>query len=102
MTMTTMAVALALAGATPSDGSDSKPAPTTSAAWRYIIPAPGDPFEHAPFRALVLEPRKARRADRKGRLSRRARASTVCTGPVRQPELDARDRRGRHDRIRRG
>ena len=22
--------------------------------WRYVLPAPGDPFDHAPFRALVL------------------------------------------------
>ena len=25
-----------------------------SSGWRFVLPAPGDPFEHAPFRALVL------------------------------------------------
>src|SRR5262249_47399396 len=35
-------LAVALAGAPLSDG------------WRFVLPPPGDPFEHAPFRALVL------------------------------------------------
>ena len=37
---TTLMLAIALAGAPPD--------------WRFVLPAPGDPFEHAPFRALVL------------------------------------------------
>ena len=27
-------------------------------AWRFVLPAPGDPFEHPPFRALVLSREK--------------------------------------------
>src|ERR1700679_2395327 len=54
MTITTVAVALTLAGALAGDELNPKP----SASWRYVIPAPGDPFEHAPFRALVLSREK--------------------------------------------
>lgn len=50
MTMTTLAVALTLACTLPGDELNSKPSPP----WRYVIPAAGDPFDHAPFRALVL------------------------------------------------
>jgi hypothetical protein len=49
----TMTLAIALAGAPPSDGPNPKPSASPSA-WRFVLPAPGDPFEHAPFRALVL------------------------------------------------
>ena len=30
------------------------PSPSPTPEWRFVLPAPGDPFEHAPFRALVL------------------------------------------------
>ena len=62
------------------DDADSKPSDERSARWHYVVPAPGDPFDHAPFRALVLEPRQAGRADRKGRVSRRARAGGDMRG----------------------
>ena len=45
---------IALAGSPPGDGPDRKAAPSPSSDWRFVLPAPGDPFEHAPFRALVL------------------------------------------------
>jgi hypothetical protein len=48
-----MAVAIALAGAPPGDDPDPK-ASASPSAWRFVLPGPGDPFEHAPFRALVL------------------------------------------------
>jgi hypothetical protein len=32
----------------------SQPAAKEAEAWRYVLPAPRDAFEHAPFRALVL------------------------------------------------
>ena len=54
MTITTVAVALTLAGALAGDELNPKP----SASWRYVIPVAGDPFEHAPFRALVLSREK--------------------------------------------
>src|SRR4051812_47616914 len=28
--------------------------PAEAGAWRFVLPQPGDPFEHPPFRALVL------------------------------------------------
>lgn len=28
--------------------------PPDATAWRFVLPSPGDPFEHPPFRALVL------------------------------------------------
>ena len=39
-------------GRLPGDDPDPKPSPPSG--WRFVLPAPGDPFEHAPFRALVL------------------------------------------------
>jgi hypothetical protein len=54
---TTMALAIALAGAPPGDDPGPKPA-SSSSDWRFVLPAPGDPFEHAPFRALVLNREK--------------------------------------------
>jgi hypothetical protein len=56
MMMSTIVVALGVAGGLLADDSDSKP--LASAPWRYVIPAPGDPFDHAPFRALVLSREK--------------------------------------------
>ncbi len=46
-------LALAMTGV--GDGSDK---PSTAPAWRFVLPAAGDPFEHAPFRALVLSREK--------------------------------------------
>ncbi len=40
---TTLMLAIALAGA-----------PLAAPDWHFVLPAPGDPFEHAPFRALVI------------------------------------------------
>ena len=51
-------VALALAGVPPDEDLYSKQSPAVSVPWRYVVPAPGDPFEHAPFRALVLSREK--------------------------------------------
>ncbi len=48
---TTLALAMTLAGSPPGDDRSSPP---SSPEWRFVLPAPGDPFEHAPFRALVL------------------------------------------------
>ena len=50
---TCLALATVLAGAPPGDNPGPKPA-SSSSDWRFVLPAPGDPFEHAPFRALVL------------------------------------------------
>ncbi|MFI5459603.1 MAG: hypothetical protein ACHRXM_29615 [Isosphaerales bacterium] len=48
----------ALAGLPPGDDAkDRAPAPQ-SAPWRFVLPAPGDPLEHAPFRALDLSRNK--------------------------------------------
>jgi hypothetical protein len=52
MMQTWAAVAVTLAAA--SHGGAGQPPVAEHAAWRYIVPAPGDPFDHAPFRALVL------------------------------------------------
>jgi hypothetical protein len=52
MPSTTLMLAIALAGAPPGDDPGSKP--SSSSDWRFALPSPGDPFEHAPFRALVL------------------------------------------------
>ena len=46
--------ALPLADAPPGD---SKPQPA-GGPWRFVLPPPGDPFEHPPFRALVLSREK--------------------------------------------
>src|SRR5271156_1987741 len=48
------ATALALAGEPPQADASSQPATPEQPAWRYVLPAPGDSFAHAPFRALVL------------------------------------------------
>jgi hypothetical protein len=50
------AAALTLALAAALHGDDVQPQGKTAAqsGWRYVLPAPGDPFDHAPFRALVL------------------------------------------------
>ncbi len=49
-------LALALAGP-PGDGNDGgkTPAPTD---WRFVLPGAGDPFDHAPIRALALRREK--------------------------------------------
>jgi hypothetical protein len=52
--LTTLAIAMTLAG----DDPHSKTSPPTMSEWRFVLPAPGDPFEHAPFRALVLSREK--------------------------------------------
>ncbi len=48
------ALASALAGVAPGDQPDSKTSRPTAPEWRFVLAAPGDPFEHSPFRALVL------------------------------------------------
>ena len=53
-TTTTLAVRCTLACTLPGDELNGKP----SSPWRYVIPAAGDPFDHAPFRALVLSREK--------------------------------------------
>ena len=58
MTLRTAAVALSLVGLVSADDVPSKPSAAAPALWRYVVPAPGDPFEHAPFRALVLSREK--------------------------------------------
>ncbi len=52
---TLLILAIALAGAPPGDNPGPKP---PSSDWRFVLPAPGDAFEHAPFRALVLSREK--------------------------------------------
>ncbi len=49
-----MIMVLALSTLLPGDGAGSKSSNPDQPAWRYVLPAPGDAFEHAPFRALVL------------------------------------------------
>jgi hypothetical protein len=56
--LTFTALALNLIGLSPGDDSDSKQPATPETTWRFVLPAPGDPFEHAPFRALVLSHEK--------------------------------------------
>ena len=55
--------------------SASKSSATASPRWQFVLPAPGDPFEHAPFRALVLSREKPEdlieNADYRGDPSRR-------------------------------
>jgi hypothetical protein len=58
MMMPTIVVALSVAGGLPADDSASKPSAHALAPWRYVVPEPGDPFDHAPFRALVLSREK--------------------------------------------
>jgi hypothetical protein len=54
MTLNVAVLTLGLAAAL--QGDDAKPQGKAAAqsGWRYVLPAPGDPFDHAPFRALVL------------------------------------------------
>jgi hypothetical protein len=47
-------VVFALAGVTPAEEANSQSPTLEQPAWRYVLPAPGDSFAHAPFRALVL------------------------------------------------
>jgi len=54
MTLSPAAVALIMAALFASDDADSKRSAPEPRAWRFVLPSPGDPFEHAPFRALVL------------------------------------------------
>jgi hypothetical protein len=56
--LTTLGFVIALAGAPTGDDPGSKPSPFSAASWRFVLPAPGDAFEHAPFRALVLSREK--------------------------------------------
>ncbi len=63
--LTVLALASALASPTPGDEPAAKSSPPSSKSsspgapeWRFVIPPPGDPFEHAPFRALVLSREK--------------------------------------------
>src|ERR1700728_4538209 len=58
MMMSTIVVALSVVGGLLADDSGSKPSARAPAPWRYVVPKPGDPFEHAPFRALVLSREK--------------------------------------------
>lgn len=48
-------LALTLAGAPQGQGG---PKANGAEVWRFVLPAPGDPFEHPPFRALVLSREK--------------------------------------------
>ena len=66
-------------------------AATPSAAWRFVAPPLGDPFEHPPWRAISLSADEARGRHRESDLSRPAgywRAS------LRQPRLHASHGRG--------
>ena len=54
--LTTLALTMTLAGLPPGDDPHSSPPATPD--WRFVLPAAGDPFEHAPFRALVLSREK--------------------------------------------
>jgi hypothetical protein len=54
MMMATAFAILALAVVLPGDDAHGKSPDAAAPTWRYVVPPPGDPFEHAPFRALVL------------------------------------------------
>jgi hypothetical protein len=58
MTFTFTIAAFSLAVVLPGDDGQASPADSRPAPWRYVVPAPGDAFEHAPFRALVLSREK--------------------------------------------
>jgi hypothetical protein len=58
MTPITVAVALTLGCLVRGDETPRKPSAAKPVPWRYVVPASGDPFEHAPFRALVLSREK--------------------------------------------
>ena len=49
-----LTVVLALSTALPGEDAGSQSSIPAQSAWRFVLPAPGDAFEHAPFRALVL------------------------------------------------
>jgi hypothetical protein len=48
------ALALALATILAPDNAQAQAVSASQPGWRSVVPAPGDPFDHAPFRALVL------------------------------------------------
>jgi hypothetical protein len=52
--MNTAIVALCFAVGFPGEEPDARSPLDPPAGWRYVVPAPGEPFEHAPFRAIVL------------------------------------------------
>jgi hypothetical protein len=56
--ITTLTLTIALACAPPGDDPGSTPSPSPEPTWRFVLPAAGDMFEHAPFRALVLTSEK--------------------------------------------
>jgi hypothetical protein len=47
-----------LAAVVSGDDALTKPSSADPAPWRNVVPAPDDPFDHAPFRALVLSREK--------------------------------------------
>jgi hypothetical protein len=49
---------LALTFTPPGDDPGPRPSGPSPPDWHFVLPAPGDPFEHAPFRALVLSREK--------------------------------------------
>jgi hypothetical protein len=67
--------ALALALVLPALDARAQAVSASQPGWRYVLPAPGDPFDHAPFRALVLTREKpeelVERAAYRGEKSRR-------------------------------
>ena len=58
MSLTLTVVALALATVPRAAQAQPETGASGQAAWRYVVPAAGDPFDHAPFRALVLSREK--------------------------------------------
>jgi len=54
MTLPLAVAALTMAAMLLGDDAGSKPSAPEPAVWRFVLPAPGDAFEHAPLRALVL------------------------------------------------
>jgi hypothetical protein len=54
MSIPSILLAIALAGPSPGNDPGPNPGSPPPSEWRFVLPAPGDPFEHAPFRALVL------------------------------------------------
>ena len=75
--MTLIAAAMALVMSSTRGAGDFQPdaGATGRSTWRYVLPAPGDSFDHAPFRALVLTREKpeelVERAAYRGEKSRR-------------------------------
>ena len=72
-------VTLALAGPTPGDVGPSS--------WRFVLPAPGEAFEHPPFRRLVLSREKpedvAEKISYRGKHRRYAQVRFGSAGSVR-------------------